>query len=85
MKKTEIFIKEYCQKLSDEHIKNLYNRLNQRMSGDLADVLDFLSNTREVDRWLSSAQGCIDLYDMIDAVADAVNAELNRRNVSVSA
>jgi len=84
MKKTDLFIKEYCQKLSDEHVKNLYNRLTQRMSDDLADVLDFLSNTREVDRWLSSAQGCNDLYDMIDVVAEAIVAEHQRRNVSLA-
>jgi hypothetical protein len=59
MRKPDIYLKEYCQKLSDDNLKLLGNRLSQRMSGDLGDVLEFLSNNREMDRWLSSAQTSI--------------------------
>ena len=40
MKKTGFFLKEYCQKLSDEHVRFLYGRLSQRLGGDLAEADD---------------------------------------------
>lgn len=84
MRKPDIYLKEYCQKLSDDNLKLLGNRLSQRMSGDLGDVLEFLSNNREMDRWLSSAQTSIELYDMIDAVGESVVTELQKRNVAAA-
>jgi hypothetical protein len=81
MRKPDVYLKEYCQKLSDDNLKLLGNRLSQKMSGDLGDVLEFLSNNREMDRWLASAQTSIELYDMIDAVGESVATELQKRNV----
>jgi hypothetical protein len=79
MKKPDVYLKEYCQRLSDENLKFLVGRLNQRLGGDLAEVLDFLSNVREIDRWLSSAYASFDLYDMIDAIHSSVAKEHDRR------
>lgn len=84
MKKPEVYLKEYCQRLSDENIKFLTGRLSQRLSGDIAEVLDFLSNVREIDRWLVSAQTSLELYDMIDLVESTVVKECDRRTNLVS-
>jgi hypothetical protein len=78
MKKPEVYLKEYCQRLSDESLKFLNQRLGQRLSGDLAEVLDFLGNVKEIDRWLSSAQSCDGLYDMLDLVHASVTKECER-------
>lgn len=80
MKKPDVYLKEYCQRLSDDNLKFLAARLNQRLSGDVAEVLDFLSNVREIDRWLSSASTCDDLYNMVDLVHTSVTREYERRN-----
>lgn len=84
MKNPEVYLKEYCLRLSEENLKFLLARLSQRLGGDLGEVLDFLGNVREIDRWLSSAETCVALYDMIDLVHKSVVNEADRR-VSVAA
>jgi len=80
MKKSDTYLKEYCQKLSTDSLKLMNERLTLRMSGDLGDVVEYLSNTREMDRWLSSAQNSNELYDMIDEFGENVHAELEKRS-----
>ena len=83
MKKPDIYLKEYCQRLSDEQVKFLYQRLDQRLGGDMAEVFDYLSNVRAIDRWLSGANSCDELYDMVDQVNSVVQKEYERRNVPI--
>lgn len=79
MKKPDIYLKEYCQRLSEDNLKFLAGRLSQRLSGDIAEVLDFLGNVKEIDRWLSSAHTCNDLFNMIDLVHASVMRECEKR------
>lgn len=79
MKKPEVYLKEYCGRLSEDNLKKLYECLNYRMSGDLAEALNFMSMTREMDKWLSTAAGPIELYDMVDMVTDYVIKEYQKR------
>ena len=85
MKKPDIYLKEYCQRLSEENLKFLYGRLNQRLAGDVAEVLDFLCNVREIDRWLAAAVTSDELFDMIDLVAVSIVKEYDRRNSASNA
>ena len=85
MKKPDNSLKEYCVKLSEENLKFLAGRLTQRLSGDLPEVLNYLSGSREVDRLLASAETCYDLYDMIDAFQVIVIKECERRSLSAVA
>lgn len=85
MKKPEVYLKEYCTRLSEDNLKKLYCSLNQRMSGDLAEALTFLGSTKEMDKWFSSAVSAVELYDMIDMVADFVNKEYKKRYEGVAA
>lgn len=79
MKKPDVYLKEYCQRLSDDNLKFLTGRLNQRLGGDIAEVLDFLCNVREIDRWLASSEASVELFDMIDLVHLSVVKEYDRR------
>lgn len=79
MKKPDVYLKEYCQRLSDDNLKFMTGRLNQRLGGDVAEILDFLSNVREIDRWLASSNTSNDLFDMIDLVHSSVVKEYDRR------
>ena len=79
MKKPDIYLREYCARLSDENMKFFTSRLGQRLSGDLPEVLNFLSNVKEIDRWLSSADSCFELYDMIDMVYASIEKECEQR------
>jgi hypothetical protein len=79
VKKPDVYLKEYCQRLSDENVKFLVGSLTQRLSGDVAEVLNFLGNVRELDRWLASAQTSDDLFDMIDLVQVSAEKEYEKR------
>ena len=74
-KPIDTYLKEYCQRLSDENVKFLTQRLTQRLLGDTAEVIDFLSSTKEIDKWLSSASSSKDFYDMLDMFQSIVEKE----------
>jgi hypothetical protein len=78
-KPIDTYLKEYCQRLSDENLKFLTQRLTQRLLGDTAEVIDFLSSTKEIDRWFSSASSCEDFYDMLDSFQLIVEKEDENR------
>lgn len=79
MRKNGTFLKDYCQKLSDDNVRFLYGRLSQRLGGDLAEAVDFLSEFRDVDRWLTGAEDFEEFYDAIDQLHAAVEREHERR------
>lgn len=85
MKKSiDVYLKEYCQRLSDEDFKYLHQRSTQKLFGDTADILNFLSNTKELDKWLSSASSCQELYNMLDLFNSIIEKEeQSRQTVSV--
>lgn len=85
MKKPDVCLKEFCQKLSEENLKFLASRLTQRLGGDLADVLAYLSGVREIDRLLATAESCNDLYDMLDSLQGIVIKECEKRSLSAVA
>lgn len=80
MKKPEIYLKEFCHKLSDDHVRFLQGRLSQRIGADMAEAVEFLGGIREIDKWLCSASSCNEFYDMIDLVFFAVNKEHEKRS-----
>lgn len=79
MRKIEIVLREYVSKLSTENLKFLYERLNNRLGGDIAEVLEFLSKNSEVDKWFSSARSAIELFSMVDNTQEFVDKEYGRR------
>lgn len=87
MKKPDIYLKEYCQRLSEDNLKFLVGRLTQRLGGDVAEALEFLSGVREIDRWLATAATSDALYDMVDLVHVVASKEYERRfnNSSIAA
>jgi len=85
MKNPEVYLKEYCNRLSEDSLKKLYCSLSQRISGDLADALNLMGLTKEMDKWLSSAGSSTELYDMIDMVSDFVSKEYKKRNEGAAA
>ena len=80
-KPIDVYLKEYCQRLSEEDFKYLHQRATQKLFGDTAEILNFLSKTRELDKWLSSASSCQDLYSMIDLFSSIIEKEENSRQI----
>ena len=74
-KPIDTYLKEYCHRLSDDNLKFLAQRLTQRLLGDTAEVIDFLSSAKEMDRWLSSASSSQDFYGMLDTLQSFIEKE----------
>lgn len=79
MKKIDTMLKEYVSKLTTDNLKFLYERLSVRGSGDLADSVELMSTTSEIDKWLKSATNADQFYDMIDLAEKFVEKEYRKR------
>jgi Ni,Fe-hydrogenase III component G len=79
MKKPEVYLKEFAHKLSDDNLRYLHGRLTQRINGDFAEAVQFLSDFKEIDKWFLSASDCNEFYDMVDLVYFALNKEHEKR------
>jgi hypothetical protein len=79
MKNIDHFLKEYFYRLSDENLKVLHSRLHFRYQGDIPEVLNFVGNNKDLDRWLGGASGYFDFYGMVDTMHEAVNREYQKR------
>lgn len=47
--------------------------------GDFSDALHFLSKTSEMDRWLITARGGDELFDILEVILECMQAD-NRSN-----
>ena len=72
-------LREYVAELSDDDLKFLEGRLNQRLSGDIAEVLNFLEKNSKVDFVLSKGKSADDLYDAVDLIQEIVGVEVQNR------
>lgn len=79
MKNSDLFIKEYVKKLSEDDIKFLFSRLSEKMFGDAAEAINFLDKTNEFSKWFHSAKNSNELYDMLDKVFKYIEKEHNKR------
>ena len=79
MKKPNTIIREYVSRLSGDELRDLGQRLSQRLCGDYADVAIMLQRDREIDHWLKSAANANDWFEMIDKVTESIIAEQKRR------
>jgi hypothetical protein len=76
---TSDIAKNYVRRLSDHDLDFLRSRLIERLQGDLANLLEFLQKSPEVDRLLSGAPDVDSFYEVVDAISDAVLSECGRR------
>ena len=77
-------LREYVRRLSDDDFRFLCSRFSQMLCGDRAEILEFVSRNKEIDRWLSSASGSKELFDLVDQLGDAVMARYNKEEKSGS-
>ena len=79
MKKVDTMLKEYVGRLTVDNLKFLSTRLDQRIGGDLAEAIDAMSTSNDLDKWFDSANSCYELYDMVDKAQEYIDRELNKR------
>lgn len=76
MKKLETVLNQYMQRMSIDNLKDLSDKLNNRLGDDLSEALNQMSSCADLDKWLSSTKNHTELYDLIDVITNAVNKKL---------
>ncbi len=79
--KTELVVTEYVGRLSDDDLRYLYVRFQQRLGGDLEEACNFMAKDQEVEKFLSSSNGSMDWFDRVDLCGETVDKEWNKRNL----
>jgi len=79
MKRPEIYLREYCSRLTDDQLNMLATKLFNRQSGDVADVLNFMGSVKEIDKWFVSSATAWELYDMLDLTLNISKKECDKR------
>jgi hypothetical protein len=79
--KSEIsLIKNYCSRLSDEDLAKVSELLPQTIAGDRSSACAILENDKEIDRWLSLANGAEDFFVRVDSIGEFAIIELEERS-----
>lgn len=74
-------VTEYVNSLSDEETRWLADRLQERLSGDLAEALKMMSRHKRMDAMLS-ATGCAEgLFDLCDQITDVFQQVCRKRGL----
>lgn len=72
-------IKEYLNKLSDDDIMFMIQRIEQPCCGELASISSIFEKNYEVDKWLCQSKSAQDWFDKIDLIVNIASIELNKR------
>jgi hypothetical protein len=80
MKNYDSLLKEFSSRLNDEDLGYLYSRSKELLCGDRADISNFVSQNKEVDRLFESAKNSDEFFDMIDRLGEFVKIEYQTRN-----
>lgn len=82
MKNFDSFLKEYCSRLNNDDLYYLESRYSQYLCGDRGDICNFLSQSKDMDKILNTAENSLEFFDMVDKVGEFVSKEYNQRNKS---
>ena len=78
MRSSNSVLKEYVSSLSYKELLFIKTRFSQRVGGDLGEAVNFISKNEEMDKWLLSAEGAEDFYQMIAVLSVEVGMALSR-------
>jgi hypothetical protein len=79
--KSEVsLIKEYCSRLSDEHLQMIFDLLPQSIAGDRSTACLVLQEDKEIDKWLSQATSAEDWFSRVDGIGEVAAAEIEIRS-----
>ena len=82
-KEQKATVVEYAAQLPEEDLRYLSVRLIERLSGDLAEALDFMSRSRKMDDLLSASASANELFTNCDQIRDVFSKECKKRVISL--
>lgn len=75
---------EFVSSISDDDLKFLTSRLTERLQGDIAEAVEFMSHYKQLDAVLATAKSADDIFEFCDQVTDVLQKECKRRGVQLS-
>lgn len=78
-----INVVEYVSTLSEEDLRALGLRLVEKLSGDLPEVLNKMSENAKMDAVFHAANSAWELYELCDKVREVVAKECKRRGIAL--
>ena len=79
MKKSDLVVREYVSKLPFDALKFLAERLRERIGSDLADAIDIISKSPELDRMLVACKDADEFFNTLDFIASFIDKEYAKR------
>jgi hypothetical protein len=74
-------IVEFVSSLSDEDLRFLNSRLTERLQGDIAEALDFISHFKAMDAICSAATSSDEVYNICDQIAEFLQKECKKKGI----
>jgi hypothetical protein len=75
---------EFVNKVSDDELKFIGVRLVERLTGDLAIILEHFQSRPEVDAVLAAAGSGEEVFSILGVIQDLVAREAKRRGIVIS-
>lgn len=72
-------VKEYARKLSENDLRYLLMRFDQRIGPDVAEAIEWLEQNNDIKYWLSVAKNADEFFEMVDTVDHIIQTESRRR------
>lgn len=74
---------EFSNSISDDDLKFLTSRLSEKLQGDMAEALEFMSHFKQMDTVLSAAKSGDEVFDLCEQVAEFLQRECKKRGVQI--
>lgn len=78
-KRDLLVVKEYVQKISNEDLNYIAERLDQPLCGDRADLALFFQKDQDLDKWLYKSKSAEDWFDKLDTIQEFAIIEISKR------
>ena len=81
VKRDSSIVKEYVQRISNEDLFFILEKLDQPICGDRAEICSVFEKDKDIDRWLLQSKGAEDWFDKVDSIQESAIMEISRRQV----
>ena len=71
--------KGILNKMSDQDLKYILQRIGQRFGSDLSDLIEVFQKVADVDDWLRTAKSSEEFFKMLNALEEQVQIESRKR------
>ena len=73
-------VKEYVRRLSEDDLRKVATKLAYKVAGDRSECALIFERDKDINRWLCSATGADDWFDMVEVIEEAAQEEQARRS-----